>query len=289
MSDDAVFVVNYIWTTFGEDARMFLVGYSAGSNIVQRTLLRCRQEEEGQDQEREEGAAGPSEQAVRRPRIWAAMCVCITYDYLAARQRLERSPVGAVYSMLMTHIYKVSFLSYFIAYLSIFNAILHGIVLQTIIQKNSHVHHLVKGLDSPAEGQEDGQQLATEDDDKGREEDASSSGQADSSFITPSKQPFGRRSKKSDGGSDLVKKLLRKATFLSDYDELCGRHLHKFSSQRQLQDALSMFQCRHIDVPMLAMQPLDDPLHAVGIGYPRLIIVSSSHLMGKIGSSAREH
>jgi len=64
-------------------------------------------------------------------------------------------------------------------------------------------------------------------------------------------------------GDQLVQQLLRKATFLSDYDELCGRLLHKFSSQSQLQDALSMFQCAHIDVPLLAIQPEDDPLHAV--------------------------
>lgn len=67
------------------------------------------------------------------------------------------------------------------------------------------------------------------------------------------------------GGRVLVKSLLEKAIFLSDYDELCGRHLHKFSSQEQLQEALSMFQCRHINVPMLAIQPLDDPLHAVSV------------------------
>lgn len=72
-----------------------------------------------------------------------------------------------------------------------------------------------------------------------------------------------QREREREQGQRLVQRLLRRATFLSDYDELCGRHLHKFASQSALQEALSMFQSRHIDVPLLAMQPSDDPLHAV--------------------------
>jgi len=182
MSEDAVFVINYVWNSYGASANIFLTGFSAGSNIVQRALLSLRQ------QQREKGTEEDG------PRVKAAVCVCITYDYMAARQRLEKSPVGALYSMLMAHMYK------------------------SIIQKNAHVHHLVH---------------------------------ADSAQTA------------SSSGGQLVQQLLSKATFLSDYDELCGRFLHKFSSQSQLQDALSMFQCAHIDVPLLAIQPEDDPLHAV--------------------------
>ena len=101
-SDDVVFVVNYISNLFGNSARIFLVGYSAGSNIVQKALLHCRRQEE-------ECAGQNDGTRLLSPRIWGATCVCITYDYMAARQRLERSPVGAVYSMLMAHIYKVYF------------------------------------------------------------------------------------------------------------------------------------------------------------------------------------
>ena len=94
MSEDAVFVINYVWNTYKTSANIFLTGFSAGSNILQRALLTLRQQRQGT------GADGP--------RVKAAVCVCITYDYMAARQRLERSPVGAVYSMLMAHMYKVS-------------------------------------------------------------------------------------------------------------------------------------------------------------------------------------
>jgi hypothetical protein len=134
---------------------------------------------------------------------------------------------------------------------------------QSIIHKNAQVHHLVEELESPVNVNEgDGEWKSSSEVDTllqaqaapqtpQRSETLSSVGSASNS------------SSPSGGGRNLVKTLLQKAVFLSDYDELCGRHLHKFSSQDQLQEALSMFQCRHINVPMLAIQPLDDPLHAV--------------------------
>lgn len=125
-------------------------------------------------------------------------------------------------------------------------------------------------------------------DEKESEDERDSSSEVDTSLlpttamatvVTPQRNPKQNQcdsdskpsstSSPSGGGRVLVKTLLEKAIFLSDYDELCGRHLHKFSSQEQLQEALSMFQCRHINVPMLAIQPLDDPLHAVSVEYAR--------------------
>ena len=130
------------------------------------------------------------------------------------------------------------------------------------------MHHLVEELESPVDGKE-----SEDERDSSSEVDTLLQTTATATVMTPQRNPKQNQcdsdsksnstSSPSGGGRVLVKTLLEKAIFLSDYDELCGRHLHKFSSQDQLQEALSMFQCRHINVPMLAIQPLDDPLHAV--------------------------
>ena len=250
-----VFVVNYLCNLFGDSARIFLVGYSAGSNIVQKALLHCRRQEE-----ESAGCDGTR----LSPRIWGAVCVCITYDYMAARQRLERSPVGSMYSMLMTHIYKVALVSN--SHYSLILAPSMYTPAQSIIHKNAQVHHLVEELESPVNVNEgDGEWKSSSEVDTLLQAQAAPQTPQQSETLSSvgSASNSNSFSSPSGGGRNLVKTLLQKAVFLSDYDELCGRHLHKFSSQDQLQEALSMFQCRHINVPMLAIQPLDDPLHAV--------------------------
>ena len=69
--------------------RLFLVGYSAGSNLVHKIVRHLSHEQRLQ------------ESAVR-----AAMCVCVNSDYLRSRSRLESSWLGWVYSLLMCSLCK---------------------------------------------------------------------------------------------------------------------------------------------------------------------------------------
>jgi predicted alpha/beta-fold hydrolase len=56
------------------------VGYSAGSNIVFRTLIKNHNFSNI---------------------ISAAMCVCVTYDYKKSVENLEKSSIGRIYSKLI--------------------------------------------------------------------------------------------------------------------------------------------------------------------------------------------
>ena len=67
------------------NSKLFLVGYSAGSNLVIKTI---------------------SEKSKPKT-LKAAMCVCVNRDYLSARNNLENSVRGSIYSFLMTMAFKV--------------------------------------------------------------------------------------------------------------------------------------------------------------------------------------
>jgi hypothetical protein len=77
-----------------------MVGYSAGTNIIQKTVL----------------------DPTLGVRIRGIMCVCVGVDYIGARNALEDSFQGRMYSRLMTALSKVRIilytaLSYTIVYL----------------------------------------------------------------------------------------------------------------------------------------------------------------------------
>ena len=79
-------------------AAIFLVGFSAGTNIVQKTVL---------DRD-------------LNVRIRGIMCVCVGRDYLGARNALEDTFEGRIYSRLMTTLCK------------------------QIVAKNAHIHAEVR-------------------------------------------------------------------------------------------------------------------------------------------------
>lgn len=68
----------------------FVVGFSAGSNITQKLLLESKKASE---------------------LVHGAFCVCVNQDYFAARERLEKTVHGRVYSYLMSSLQKVHYLS----------------------------------------------------------------------------------------------------------------------------------------------------------------------------------
>jgi predicted alpha/beta-fold hydrolase len=82
--DDSKMVLRHIDRNI-PGSHIFLVGFSAGTNIVQKTLL--------------DKSLGV--------KILAAMCVCVSSDYIAGRDNLEDTFQGRVYSRLMATIYKV--------------------------------------------------------------------------------------------------------------------------------------------------------------------------------------
>mmetsp|Transcript_15210 Transcript_15210/g.14617 ORF Transcript_15210/g.14617 Transcript_15210/m.14617 type:complete len:430 (-) Transcript_15210:701-1990(-) len=91
--DDSKLVLKHIDEEI-PGADIFLVGFSAGTNIVQKTIL-------------DENLG---------VKIRGIMCVCVVRDYIDARNTLEDTFQGRIYSRLMTSLWK------------------------EIIQKNSHIH-----------------------------------------------------------------------------------------------------------------------------------------------------
>lgn len=66
-----------------------------------------------------------------------------------------------------------------------------------------------------------------------------------------------------EGGTDVINRLLSACTFVSDYDRLFSKTLHGYVSQEDMNRVLSMHEVDCIKYPLLAVQPADDPLHAV--------------------------
>ena len=66
-----------------------------------------------------------------------------------------------------------------------------------------------------------------------------------------------------EGGSGLINRLLTSCTFMSDYDRLFAKALHSYVSVEDMNGFVSMHDLHRIDVPLLAVQPSDDPLHMV--------------------------
>jgi len=84
LHDDTLFVLQSLERNY-PNSQLFLVGYSAGTNLVMRTLS---------DKTKVKSLKG-------------AMCVCVNRDYLTTRNNLENSFRGLIYSSLMTMAYKV--------------------------------------------------------------------------------------------------------------------------------------------------------------------------------------
>lgn len=109
-----------------------------------------------------------------------ACCVCINYDYLLSRSRLESTIIGCAYSLLICF------------------------TLKQLLHQNAHVH--------------DSKHLQT---------------------------------------------IQSKCYFISHYDSIAGRLIHGYENEEDLRMALSMQQLQRINVPMIALQAVDDPLHSV--------------------------
>ena len=85
MYDDSKLVLQHIDQII-PNADIFLVGFSAGTNIVQKTVLDVN----------------------LSVRIRGILCVCVVRDYIEARNALEDTFQGRIYSRLMTSLWKVS-------------------------------------------------------------------------------------------------------------------------------------------------------------------------------------
>ena len=81
--DDSLTMLNHIDENFPL-ANIFLVGFSAGTNIVQKTVL----------------------DKSLKVRVRGIMCVCVGRDYIGARTALEETFEGRIYSRLMTSLTK---------------------------------------------------------------------------------------------------------------------------------------------------------------------------------------
>jgi predicted alpha/beta-fold hydrolase len=244
--EDAVSTLHYLHNNFCQKhqpkTKIYLVGYSAGSNIVHKTVSHfSRMKEERKNLTKTSSSSilvSPTANRYnlrsRKPKdvfsspskvcssmssddnsifsdipiISGATCICINSDYTAARSRLESTFIGAIYSMLMCAKYK------------------------ELVQKNEHVHDSM---------------LSDDENEIDSSEDILSSSS---------------KSSKSDKKT-LISQLLSKCFFVSHYDEVVGLSLHKYQSPDHLHEAVSMTSFKDIDVPLLAMQPLDDPLHMV--------------------------
>lgn len=158
MHEDTLLVLQILQRTY-PNSQLFLVGYSAGSNLVMRTL---------------------TDPVTKVKNLKGAMCVCVNRDYLTARNNLENSFRGCIYSFLMTMAYK------------------------DIIKRNAHIHNEI--------------------------------------------------------GEDVVNKILS-CHFLSDYDRIAAVHLHNFKTLTDYNKTLSIHSTAGIEVPLLTVQPFDDPLH----------------------------
>lgn len=73
---------------------IFLTGYSAGNNIVQKTLqaLHCA------NVHHHPSGNVKAKQHREQQLIRGALCMCVTYDYERSRQRLESQILGQIYS-----------------------------------------------------------------------------------------------------------------------------------------------------------------------------------------------
>ena len=82
--DDSKLVLQHINKNVPR-ADIFLVGFSAGTNIVQKTVSDIK----------------------LGVRIRGMMCVCVVRDYMDARNALENTFQGRMYSRLMASLWKV--------------------------------------------------------------------------------------------------------------------------------------------------------------------------------------
>lgn len=83
--DDATEVLDFIHKEY-PNAKVYLVGFSAGSNIVHKLIVKNENQ---------------------RGFIRGAVCICVNGDYLSSRKKLESTLQGKVYSALITLGYKV--------------------------------------------------------------------------------------------------------------------------------------------------------------------------------------
>ncbi len=79
---------------------VFLVGYSAGANIVQKTLNKLAPTATS-------ASTAHKDQKAKEGGVKGGMCVCVCQDYAGARDRLESSVLGCLFSSFITQTYKV--------------------------------------------------------------------------------------------------------------------------------------------------------------------------------------
>jgi predicted alpha/beta-fold hydrolase len=205
--EDALSTVEYLISLYAKDPtkqssshlKLLFVGFSAGANIVQKTLLHYSRLD-----------------LVEKKHIVGGMIVCVGSDYKTIRQRLESSLFGKIYSFLLC------------------------MVAKEILAKNS------AALNEKLREDYELKQMSKEDE----KIDETSSMKTISSVLS-SPNPI------------RVSRELAKVHLLSQYDEIVGRRIHRYRSVDDLADAMSMNHFSKMKVPVLALQPRDDPLHSV--------------------------
>jgi hypothetical protein len=80
-----------------------------------------------------------------------------------------------------------------------------------------------------------------------------------------------------------------KCYFMSHYDAIAGRLIHGYENDEELRIALSMQQLQRINVPMIALQAEDDPLHAVSERISCYFVCSFVMFAGDVGTSKRKY
>lgn len=200
---------------------IFLTGYSAGGNIVQKTLQAIHRQNIRKEHAHLATAPRPGRDDHEQQLVRGAFVLCLNFNYVQALRRLEQTLMGRVYSFFMCR------------------------VSTDILRK-----HRAELLQQLTGNGNDG--LATE---KMMDElfpADTAAGALSPSFLRMRwlLPPMQQLSTESTGTAGL----------LSAFDASVWR-LRGFSSCDEQFHAFSMFDVEQIAVPTLMMQPRDDPLH----------------------------
>jgi predicted alpha/beta-fold hydrolase len=230
--EDAMSVVEYLIRLYGKtpssvgskNLKLFLVGFSAGAMIVYKTLLHYSRLD-----------------LIEKKHLVAGMIVCLGCNYKLARERLESSWSGKIYSLLMCALCK------------------------EILQKNSRT------INEKLQEEKDNQP-------KWKTLSEAAASAASSALSSP----------------DLhrVSRSLAKCHFLSDYDEIAVPRFHGYENEDDLSAAMSMNHFSDMKIPLMGLQPRDDPLHQVNskLKYKSNSFTSSSSLfLSHTGGYSSEH
>eukprot|EP01033_Poteriospumella_lacustris_P006390 gene6390-4593_t len=205
---------------------IFLTGYSAGGNIVQKTLQAIHRQNIRKEHAHPATTHRPSDASDDHEQqlVRGAFVLCLNFNYVQALRRLEQTLMGRVYSFFMCR------------------------VSTDILRK--HRAELLQQLALAQGGGDDG--LATE-----KMMDELFPADTAAGALSPS---FLQMRWLLPPMQQLLAESTGTAGLLSAFDASVWR-LRGFSSCDEQFQAFSMFDVDEIAVPTLMMQPRDDPLH----------------------------